>query len=91
MSETKYLKAILKITESPSRVRKLFYYHAAWVVASILVIYFISRLELMPPSTAVLFVGMFVGFFIAKLEGLYNLRYLLRHIDTDSIKSRISQ
>ena len=91
MSETKYLEAILRITESPSRIRGLLYRHAAWVFASILVIYLISQFNLMPHSSAVMFIGMFVGIFIGKIENLYNLRYLLRYIDVESLKKRISQ
>jgi hypothetical protein len=91
VSEIKYLEAILRIKEAPSRVRNAFYRHVVWVVFSILVLFLISQLNLMPRINVVILIGMFVGIFIAKIENLYYLRYLLRHIDAESLKKRISQ
>ena len=91
MSEIKYLEAILRIKESPSRIRNAFYRHVVWVISSIMVMFLISQLNIMSRSNVVILIGMFVGIFIAKIENLYYLRYLLRHIDVESLKSRISQ
>lgn len=91
MSEVKYLKAILKIKESPSSIRNAFYRHVIWVIFSILVMFLISQLNLMPRINVVIFIGMFIGIFIAKIVNLYYLRYLLRHIDVESLKKQISE
>lgn len=90
MNENRYLSGILKIVESKNGVRRLFYYQAAWVLFSILLLYGAAHFQVVSRSTAVLFIGLVSGIFVARAESIFNFRYLAGHINVESLKARLS-
>lgn len=91
MNENKYLSGMLKIVESKNGLRRLFYYQVAWVMLSILVLSGAAHFQVVSRSTAVLLIGFVSGLFVARVESIFNFRYLAGHIRVESLKARLSK
>jgi hypothetical protein len=90
VNEKRYLCDILKVVESKKRLRRVFYYQVIWVLLSLAILYCAAHFGLTSRSTAVLLIGFVCGIFIAKVEAIYNFRYLISHLSAQSIKARLS-
>ena len=90
MNEKKYLFEVLRIVESKNRLRMLFYYQLSFVLLSSLFLCFAVQIELISHQPATLFLGLVMGFFIAKTEMIFNFKYLIKHLNGDSIKKWLS-
>lgn len=91
MYEKKYLKKVLKIIDSPNRLRVIFYQQIAWIGICSLGIAAALDNDLITKTEAALAFGIFLGTLFSGVERIYHFNIIRSHLNRNSIQQNIEQ